>query len=110
MRKAWTNTSNVSTNASHVTHHIDSENMWNVDEKGIMMGRDGKKNELVISGIRVKAPQQIQQGSREWVALIECISATGKDYLLSISMQERHSIERLSFCVWESKKERDNSS
>jgi hypothetical protein len=45
-----------------------------------MMGRGGRKNlnELVISRVRVKAPRRMQRGSREWIMLIECVSATGK--------------------------------
>ena len=43
-----------------------------------MMGCGGKKDELVISRVRVKTPRRAQQGNREWVALIECVSATGK--------------------------------
>jgi len=58
--------------------HIDPDDMWNFDEKGFMMGRSGKKNELIISRVRVKAPRRIQQASREWVTLIEYVSATGK--------------------------------
>jgi hypothetical protein len=42
-----------------------------------MMGRGGKRNELVISRVRVKTPRRMQQGNREWVTLIECVSATG---------------------------------
>jgi hypothetical protein len=41
------------------------------------MERGGKKNELVISRVRVKTPRRMQQGNREWVALIECVSAVG---------------------------------
>jgi hypothetical protein len=38
-------------------NHIDPGDMWNFDEKGFMMGgRGGKKNELVSSRVRVKAP------------------------------------------------------
>ena len=35
---------------------IDPQDMWNFDEKGFMMGRSGRKNELVISRVRVKMP------------------------------------------------------
>jgi hypothetical protein len=61
-----------------ISHNsIDPEDMWNFDEKGFMMGRGGKKNELVISRVRMKMPRRMQQGNREWVTLIECVSATG---------------------------------
>ena len=40
-------------------------------------GRGEKKNELVIARVRVKSPRRAQDGNREWVALIECVSATG---------------------------------
>jgi hypothetical protein len=56
---------------------IDPSDMWNYDEKGFMTGLGEKKNELVISRVRVKTPQQMQQGNQEWVTLIECVSAMG---------------------------------
>jgi len=59
-------------------NHIGPGDMWDFDEKGFIMGRSGKKNELVISRVRVKATRRIQQGSREWVTLVQCVSATGK--------------------------------
>lgn len=34
--------------------------MWNMDEKGFMMGQGDKKNELVIARMRVKTPQKTQ--------------------------------------------------
>ena len=52
--------------------------MWNFDKKGFMMGCGGKKDELVISRVRVKTSRRAQQGNREWVTLIECVSITGK--------------------------------
>jgi hypothetical protein len=36
--------------------------IWNFDDKGFMMGRGGKKNELVISTVRVKMPRRMQPG------------------------------------------------
>jgi hypothetical protein len=65
---------------------IDPEDMCNFDEMGFMMGRGGKKNELVISRVRVKTPQRMEQGNREWVTLIECVSAAG--------------IRLLAFCIY----------
>ena len=35
------------------------------------------ETELVIKGVRAKSPQRAQDGNREWVTLIECVSATG---------------------------------
>jgi hypothetical protein len=45
------------------------------------MGCGGKKNELVISRVGVKTPRRMQNGSREWVTLVECVSAGGKQFL-----------------------------
>ena len=45
-----------------------------------MMGRVGKKNELVVSRVRIKTPRWAQEGNRKWVALFECVSATGKRF------------------------------
>ena len=47
-------------------NHIGPDDMWNFDEKGSMMGR-GKKNELVISRVRMKTPRRAQEGNRERV-------------------------------------------
>ena len=58
---------------------IDPEDFWNFDEKGFQMGKGGGANELVISRVRVKTPgKRMQQGNREWVTLIETVSAVGK--------------------------------
>ena len=56
---------------------IDPQDMWSFDEKGFMMGCGGKKNELVISRVRVMTLRRMQQGNREWATLIESVSATG---------------------------------
>jgi hypothetical protein len=45
--------------------------MWDFDEKWFMMGRGGKKNELVISRVRVKTPRRAQQGNREWISSLD---------------------------------------
>ena len=43
------------------------------------MGKGGGANELVISRVQVKTPgKRMQQGNREWVTLIEAVSALGK--------------------------------
>ena len=59
-------------------NHIDPQDMWNFDEKGFLMGQGGKRNELVISRVRTKGSRRMQDGSREWVSLLECVSAVGK--------------------------------
>ena len=59
-------------------NHTKPDDMWEFGEKGFMMGRGGEKNELVISNIRVKPLRRAQDGNREWVTLIECVSDTGK--------------------------------
>ncbi|CUS07494.1 unnamed protein product [Tuber aestivum] len=58
---------------------IDPEVFWNFDEKGFQMGKGGGANELVKSRVRMKTlGKRMQQGNREWVTLIEAVSALGK--------------------------------
>jgi hypothetical protein len=47
-----------------------------MDEKGVMMGILAKVR--VICARKTKKPKITQQGSREWVSLIECISSNGR--------------------------------
>ena len=59
--------------------NIGLRNMWNFEEMRSIVGRGGggKKNELVISRVRVETPRRMQQGIRGWVTLVECVSAVG---------------------------------
>ena len=57
-------------------YHIPVEDVWNADEKGFALGvaKKGK----VVCGARRWNPRIRHSGNREWVTLMETISATGK--------------------------------
>jgi hypothetical protein len=57
-------------------YNIDSNDIYNIDEKGILMGVI-KKVKVLISK-HEKKNYMIYDGSREWVTLIECISLSRK--------------------------------
>ena len=48
------------------------ENIWNMDEKGCMMGVQGKAIRIVLKSER--APFLVHNGSRKWTTMIEAIS------------------------------------
>lgn len=57
-------------------YNILPEHMWNMDETGFMIGGGSKANERVIGTAYGRHPPKRQQdGNREWITLIECISA-----------------------------------
>jgi hypothetical protein len=55
---------------------VEKENIWNMDEKGIMMGAN-EKVKCIISKHEKKV-FMTTTGNREWVSLIEAVSMTGK--------------------------------
>ena len=58
------------------TYNVHIDDIYNMDEKGCMMGVIGKCKVIVSQH---KRKQYITQcGSREWVSLIECISTTSR--------------------------------
>jgi hypothetical protein len=57
-------------------HDIHPDDVYNMDEKGIMMGVLAKLK--VICSRKYKKTRTTQQGKREWVSLIECISLDGR--------------------------------
>ena len=57
-------------------YNIHDNDVYNMDEKGIMMGVLAKLK--VICSRKHKTTRTTQQGSREWVSLIECISSDGR--------------------------------
>jgi len=59
-------------------YHIQPQNMWNFDEKGFLLGVASKEKVLCRAGRR--NPHVIQEGSHEWITLIECISAGGETF------------------------------
>ena len=48
------------------------ENIWNMDEKGCMMGVQGKATRIIKKSER--APFLVQNGSRKWTTMIKAIS------------------------------------
>jgi hypothetical protein len=57
-------------------YNIHPNDVYNIDEKGVMIGVLAKQR--VICSRRTKNPKTTQQGSREWVSLIKCISSDGR--------------------------------
>jgi hypothetical protein len=55
---------------------VEKEDIYNMDEKGTMMGAS-EKVKIIISKYE-KRQYMTTSGSREWVSLLECISAIGK--------------------------------
>lgn len=59
-----------------IAFNIHDHDVYNMDEKGVMMG--------VMAKMRVVCPRRLnkvyttQAGSREWVSMIECIQSTGR--------------------------------
>jgi len=56
--------------------NIRPENIYNMDEKGFVMGQAHKVKVIVRRGRR--NPRYVQDGNREMVTVIECISADGR--------------------------------
>ncbi|KAF4808962.1 hypothetical protein CGCTS75_v014791 [Colletotrichum tropicale] len=54
---------------------IHPSNRWNMDETGILEGKGS--NGLVLGSAASRYIQKKQPGSRAWISLVECISATG---------------------------------
>jgi hypothetical protein len=56
-------------------HDIQPEDTYNMDEKGAMMGVIGQQRCIVSKS--EKRPKYAQDGNREWVTLVECVSISG---------------------------------
>ena len=57
-------------------HDIHPDNVYNIDEKGIIIGVLIKLKVIYLR--KYKKTRITQQGKREWVSLIECISSNGR--------------------------------
>ena len=57
-------------------YEIQKEDTYNMDEKGIALGSAGKMR-VLCSKLSIQV-YKAQDGSREWISLIECISADGR--------------------------------
>jgi DDE superfamily endonuclease/Tc5 transposase DNA-binding domain/helix-turn-helix, Psq domain len=56
--------------------NIKAENMWNMDETGLALGLC--KNQMVIGTSNTKYAYVKCPQDREWVSIVECVSATGR--------------------------------
>jgi hypothetical protein len=61
---------------------VKQKNRWNVDKVGIIEGIG--INGLVLGHKEKKSVLIKQPGSRSWIIILECISATGKILPLSV--------------------------
>jgi hypothetical protein len=62
--------------ATKAKYNIHDDDVYNMDKKGVMMGVIAKLR--VVVSRKNKKPYMTQQGKREWVSLIECISLDGR--------------------------------
>jgi hypothetical protein len=67
---------------------IHNDDVYNMDEKGIMMGILAKLK--VICARKLKHTRTTQQGSREWVSLLECISSDGRVLTPYVIFKAKH--------------------
>jgi hypothetical protein len=60
-------------------YHIEPHHMYNMDEKGFMLGVVGRSRRIFsrTSYKERKRRSTIQDGSREWITLLACICADG---------------------------------
>ena len=60
--------------------HITADNIYNVDEKGFLIGIGSKMRRILSREAyeRGRIRQAIQDGSREFITLIACVSALGR--------------------------------
>ncbi len=59
---------------------IEAEHMYNMDEKGFMIGHIGR-SKRIFSKAKWKTKQfkqALEDGNREWITLIACVGASGK--------------------------------
>ncbi len=55
---------------------LQNQNVWNMDEKGFLMGDIGK--ERVITSKHERKIYMTRPGNQEWVSLMKCVSMNGK--------------------------------
>jgi hypothetical protein len=56
--------------------HITPQNTWNIDEKGFLLGVTSREKVICMS--KRRSPRVILEGGREWITLLETISASGQ--------------------------------
>ena len=57
-------------------YKVEDEDIWNMDEKGVMLGVVPKLKVMISR--HEKNKHMTQYGSHEWVSLLECISISGR--------------------------------
>jgi hypothetical protein len=57
---------------------VKEENIWNCDEKGIIMGRNGQREMAIVRASKKDRTTSVSEGSREYCSVLETISAAGK--------------------------------
>lgn len=89
---------------------IKEENIFNMDETGLMMGQASTRTELVIGSATRKRVFTKNSPNREWVSIIECISATGVAVRplvifkgINFQAQWMPSVEEVELTSWEFK-------
>lgn len=61
---------------TRLAYSIADDDIYNMDEKGCMKGM-GDNTVVIVPRRKLEVPSSIQPGNREWVSIIECISANG---------------------------------
>lgn len=73
------------------TYNIDWSDIYNMDEKGVMMGVIAKMKVIVSREKRFKGkPYVTQPGNRDWTSLIECVSMDGRLLKLWVIFKGKH--------------------
>jgi acetylornithine/succinyldiaminopimelate/putrescine aminotransferase len=55
-------------------HKVKKENIWNMNEKGFLMGMASRSKVVCRKGKR--NPKYVHDGNRELISVLECLSAT----------------------------------
>lgn len=58
-------------------HHIAPKDIYNMDEKGYVIGQGSKQTKVLVRRKR-KTSRIRQPSNREWVSVIECVSTSGQ--------------------------------
>ena len=59
-------------------HSVKPENIWNCDEKGIIMGRNEVRTAAIVRRSTAKEATMMTEGSREYASVLETVNAAGK--------------------------------
>ena len=61
-------------------HGVTADNIWNIDEKGFLIGIGSKMRRIMSREAyeQGRCRQSAQDGNREFITLLACVSALGK--------------------------------